>query len=230
MHRNYFDAEYVVLHDQYLLDFEWANDGSPCLALIFSRWFTRGWTALELIMSKRIKVLYKGRDGEPVVKDLDSDILAQDPSRCTRAHRVASSIVRRLRQQIRNVDKNGVFAGSWHFRPLEKEDSVLGRLLPNSTLTSVIMKIRDAVRHWPYCVLLRDNNRNHGLGLLVIPMEREDQDGYFINCRFVGSIHESAPPDPGSHDSRFGFDRFKIGNEGDQPDMLMTRFPTKAAS
>ena len=50
-------------------------------------------------MSETVKVLYKGPDGLPVVKDLDTDILAKDPSRCTRAHWVASTIIRQLRQK-----------------------------------------------------------------------------------------------------------------------------------
>jgi len=102
MHHNYSRAKYTLLHDKYLVDFDWADDGSPCLALIFSPWLTRGWTALELIMSKKVKVLYKGPDG-PVIKDLDEDILAQDPRYCTRAHWIASTIIRRLRKPIESI-------------------------------------------------------------------------------------------------------------------------------
>lgn len=104
MNENYKNAEYVLVHDQYLLDFEWADDGSPCLAMVLSPWFTRGWTALELYMSKRVKVLYKGQQpGVSVVKDLDDDILAKDPARSTRAHWIASSLIRKLRKELTNV-------------------------------------------------------------------------------------------------------------------------------
>lgn len=103
MHNNYENAECTVVHDQYLLDFEWADDGSPCVALVLSPWFTRGWTALELLMSGTVKVLFKGPTPlKPDIKDLD-DILADDPSRCSRAHWIASTIIRRLRRKVNNT-------------------------------------------------------------------------------------------------------------------------------
>jgi hypothetical protein len=37
MHANYANAKYTVVHDNYLLDFEWKDNGSPCLALALSR-------------------------------------------------------------------------------------------------------------------------------------------------------------------------------------------------
>jgi hypothetical protein len=74
------------------------------LALVLSPWFTRGWTALELAVSKTIKVLFKGRNSdEPIIKDLDADILAQDPRQASRAHWIASALIRRLRKSIANV-------------------------------------------------------------------------------------------------------------------------------
>jgi hypothetical protein len=104
MHASYANAQYTVVHDRYLLDFEWKDDGSPCLAIVLSPWFTRGWTALELAMSKEVKVLYKGPDGAtPVIKDLDKDILAPEPGSVSRAHWLASSLIRRLRKPIDNV-------------------------------------------------------------------------------------------------------------------------------
>lgn len=104
MHHYYADAQYTVIHDEYLLQFEWADDGSPCLALVLSPWFTRGWTALELSMSRKVKVLYKGKTpGKPLIKDLDDDVLAHDPGQVTRAHWIASSQIRRLRKPVENV-------------------------------------------------------------------------------------------------------------------------------
>jgi hypothetical protein len=313
MHENYSSAEYTIVHDQYLLNFDWADDGSPCLALVFSPWLTRGWTALELIMSKKVKVLYKGNEGL-VIKELDDDILADDPSRCSRAHWIASSIIRRLREPIKNVtdlmavlkprstsrasdrmviagllsgladfdynlqqdeitkaivdrvskiapssllhgqvtisescgwswcpsslydipanaltdlfvegtvgdktcvvDKDGVIAGSWYCRLLEREDSTMQRLVPNSTYMSVILKIEDALRHWRHCLLLRENWQDRGPALLVTTVGRERD---FIHCRFVGSVHEFTPPPlSGGYDSRYSYASFKIGNEGDR--------------
>ena len=324
MHHNYSHATCTILHDKYLLNYEWTDDGSPCLALLFSPWLTRGWTALELIMSKEVKVLYKGRDGQPVIKDLDADILANDPSQCTRAHWIASTVLRRLRKPIHNVtdlmavlkprstswprdrmviagllaglddfdynleqdditkaivdklfkinpssllhgqstiaesggwswcppslfdvpadslgdlfetgiigdntclvDKDGVLSGAWYFRRLEKEDITMGRLLPNSSHISVTLKLKDALRRWRYCLLLRDNWQDRGPALLVCPV---GDDGKFIHCRYVGSVHELAPPQPGGYDERYGFRSFKIGNEGDRPDIITKKFCRK---
>ncbi|KAK6538546.1 hypothetical protein TWF694_010125 [Orbilia ellipsospora] len=107
MHQNYEKAACMLLHDNYLAEFEWADDGSPCLAVVLSPWFTRGWTALECIMAKKIQVIFK-RPGtnEPLIKDLDEDVLAKDPSQCHPAHWIASKIIQRLRHGVRldNVD------------------------------------------------------------------------------------------------------------------------------
>jgi hypothetical protein len=104
MHDNYANAAFTVVHDQYLLQFDWADDGSPAIALVFTPWFTRGWTALELAISKNVKVLFKGPNPDtPLIKDLDTEILAQDPSRASRAHWIVSSLIRRLRKPISNV-------------------------------------------------------------------------------------------------------------------------------
>lgn len=101
MHENYRRAKCTIIHDRSLLQFPWADDGSPCVALLLSPWFTRAWTALELTMSKSVKVLYRGVDeNTPLIKDLDKDILTQDRSINSRGHIVASSIIRRLRGTI----------------------------------------------------------------------------------------------------------------------------------
>ncbi|KAF2962977.1 hypothetical protein GQX73_g10591 [Xylaria multiplex] len=98
MHKNYADAEYTVIHDQYLLNIEYTDSETACLSMILSPWFTRGWTALELRMSNRVKVLFKGSNSaNPVIKDLDHDILAKDPRMVSRAHWLASSMISRLR-------------------------------------------------------------------------------------------------------------------------------------
>ncbi|KAK6340163.1 hypothetical protein TWF730_001931 [Orbilia blumenaviensis] len=104
MHNNYHNSKCTIVHDRYLTNFDWAEDGSPALALIFSPWFTRGWTAVECNMAKRIKVVYKKPgSNEPIIKDLDDDILANDPTRCSRAHWIVSNIIRRLREPIESV-------------------------------------------------------------------------------------------------------------------------------
>jgi len=110
MQSNYSKAAYTIVHDKYLLDFEWRDSGSACIALVLSPWFSRAWTAVELYYSRCVKVLYKGDDperpDEPEMLDLD-EILAKDPARATRAHWIASSMIRRLRKNdkgIKSVD------------------------------------------------------------------------------------------------------------------------------
>ena len=96
MHRNYTAAEYTVVHDLYLVDIEWKDDGSPCIALVLSPWFTRGWTALELLLSKRVFILFRQGDGY-TLKDLDMEVLAQHQFLDSHAHWIATDAVKRLR-------------------------------------------------------------------------------------------------------------------------------------
>ncbi|PWY94986.1 hypothetical protein BO94DRAFT_571631 [Aspergillus sclerotioniger CBS 115572] len=104
MHGNYANASHTVVHDRFLLNFPWSEDGGPCLALVLSTWFTRGWTALELAMSKSVKVLFKDPgSGKPVIKDLDEHILARSPRAASRAHWLATSMIERLRRPIDNI-------------------------------------------------------------------------------------------------------------------------------
>lgn len=97
MHLNYWNAEHTVIHDEYLINFPWADDGSPAIALVLSPWFTRGWTALELSMSSSVKVIYRDPHDprKQVLKDLDTDVLAQGFS--SLGHSVASALIQRLR-------------------------------------------------------------------------------------------------------------------------------------
>ncbi|CAJ0550059.1 Ff.00g099890.m01.CDS01 [Fusarium sp. VM40] len=99
MHENYLLAKHTVVHDRYLLQCDWANDGSPALALILSPWFTRGWTALELSVTKSIKILFRDLRSPSgyVVKDLDNDILANG-NFAKPGHLVASGVISRLRK------------------------------------------------------------------------------------------------------------------------------------
>ncbi|PSN67166.1 hypothetical protein BS50DRAFT_621239 [Corynespora cassiicola Philippines] len=103
MHLNYSLARYTVVHDEYLVRFPWANDGTPCLALLLSPWFSRGWTAVELAYSKNVKILFKDPEnsGKPLIKDLERDVLANSPF-CSLGHVLSSDIIRRLRSQTTN--------------------------------------------------------------------------------------------------------------------------------
>lgn len=97
MQSYYKNAKHTVVHDEYLLQVDWAEDGSPAVALILSPWFTRGWTALELSVSRSVKVIYRDptNANKQVVKDLDHDILPQGV--CSVGHKFAADIIQNLR-------------------------------------------------------------------------------------------------------------------------------------
>ena len=109
MNENYKQAWHMVIHDQYLIQFPWAEDGGPCLALLLSPWFTRAWTALELVMSKKgsVSVIYKDSK-DPcgyTVKNLEREILAQHPAYASRGHWICSSQINQLRgRQINHIE------------------------------------------------------------------------------------------------------------------------------
>lgn len=76
MHTNYAVARITLVHDLYLREWEWVNAEMACFAIVKSPWFSRGWTALELAKSHKVKILFKSRKNEgQVIKDLDIDIL-----------------------------------------------------------------------------------------------------------------------------------------------------------
>lgn len=105
MHANYNRAEWTLVHNRELADFTWQDDGSPCVALILSTWFSRGWTALELLASNSVRVLFKDPAGNRLLKDLDSEILARVGDGSTHpAHRAASAVIRRLRPRPRALE------------------------------------------------------------------------------------------------------------------------------
>lgn len=116
MHQNYSKSEFTLVYDRQLAAFEWRGDGSPCLALVLSAWFTRGWTALELRASRRVKVLFKAPRNIPatsrydiphlmrpyVIKDLDEDILTGEKNLFAHAaHREASLIIQAVRGKVK---------------------------------------------------------------------------------------------------------------------------------
>lgn len=100
MHQNYRRARYTLVHDREVASFKWRDDGSPCLALVLSTWFTRGWTALELYASKSVKVLFSDENGRPVIKDLEKDILTDDDNVFAHPEWVeASKVIRRVQRK-----------------------------------------------------------------------------------------------------------------------------------
>lgn len=103
MHHNYETAKHTLVHDEQLTQFQWSDDGMPCIALALSNWFARAWTALELSMSKSVKVLFKHPTDGIYPYDLDGDILAKSPETASPAHWIATCLIRGLREPINDV-------------------------------------------------------------------------------------------------------------------------------
>ncbi|RAO66927.1 uncharacterized protein BHQ10_002939 [Talaromyces amestolkiae] len=101
---NYQDARITLVHDCFLRNWEWVNAEGACFAILMSPWFSRGWTALELANSRKVKVVFKGPCG-PLIKDLDEQILARDDT-CSGPHKAATDIIRTLRKGV--SDLNGL--------------------------------------------------------------------------------------------------------------------------
>ncbi|KAH8590394.1 hypothetical protein B0O99DRAFT_552118, partial [Bisporella sp. PMI_857] len=93
---NYAKARITLVHDCYLREWEWVDAESACFAIVMSPWFSRGWTALELAKSRKVKVLFKSNSDGFVIKDLDEDILAKESSSSS-WHRVTTNSIKNLR-------------------------------------------------------------------------------------------------------------------------------------
>ncbi|KAF3222197.1 hypothetical protein TWF192_010815 [Orbilia oligospora] len=144
MHQNYKRAKHTVVYDLELADFLWSNDGRPCLALVLSAWFSRGWTALELRSSGSVKVVFKDSSGL-VLKDLDTDIL--EPSRCPYAHPAWKSVAayvgwlrsgrdedyRNAEEDFRKSGFDPTFFSRKYRRDIPTPDSLLRILKPRYT-------------------------------------------------------------------------------------------------
>lgn len=98
IHINYQDSRVTLVHDCFLRNWEWDPE-TACFGILMSPWFSRGWTALELANSRKVKVIFKGPFG-PVIKDLDQEILA-DKNGPNSPRKEASKIIRHLRDKIK---------------------------------------------------------------------------------------------------------------------------------
>lgn len=98
---SYENARFTLVHDCFLRNWVWRPD-TACFAILMSPWFSRGWTALELLKSPRVKIIFKGPNG-PLIKDLDEEILAKE-SDPDGPRKEASHIIRRLRHRIMTVN------------------------------------------------------------------------------------------------------------------------------
>jgi len=98
---NYENARITLVHDCFLRNWNW-DQKTACFAILMSPWFSRGWTALELAKSRKVKVIFKGPYGL-LIKDLDEQILAKDDED-DGPHKEASRIIWSLRQGITTLN------------------------------------------------------------------------------------------------------------------------------
>ena len=115
MHMNYKDAEVTLVHDCFLRNLPWVDAETACIAILMSPWFSRGWTSLELAKPEgKVKIAFKG-DGSPLIKDLDDDILAKNEFSSSTRHKLASSVIARLRNgSVKTIDDLLIRVGSRH--------------------------------------------------------------------------------------------------------------------
>ncbi|OTA59593.1 hypothetical protein K449DRAFT_333385, partial [Hypoxylon sp. EC38] len=88
MHLNYQYARITLVHDRFLRSLPFVDPKMASMAIILSSWFTRGWTALELAKSRKVKVVFKDS-----IKDLDEDILNKAENN------IAAGMIRGLRNE-----------------------------------------------------------------------------------------------------------------------------------
>ncbi|KAJ6031165.1 hypothetical protein N7540_001897 [Penicillium herquei] len=98
---NYQSARITLVHDSFLRNWNW-NPETACFGILMSPWFSRGWTALELANSRKVKVIFKGPSG-PVIKDLDEEILAKTDER-DGPRKEASRMIQSLRKEITSLN------------------------------------------------------------------------------------------------------------------------------
>ncbi|KAI9662309.1 MAG: hypothetical protein M1821_008476 [Bathelium mastoideum] len=87
MDLNYAYAKVTLVHDRFLRKINFTDPDSACFVIVMSAWFTRGWTALELARSQKVKIIFKDS-----IRDLDHDIL-----RNATPDRLAITLIKNLR-------------------------------------------------------------------------------------------------------------------------------------
>jgi hypothetical protein len=96
-----------------------------------SPWFSRGWTALELAKSRKVKVIFKGPYGL-LIQDLDEQILAKEDED-DGPHKEASRIIRNLRQGITTLNSLLTVLGS-RYTSWPKDRAIISGLLADVEL------------------------------------------------------------------------------------------------
>lgn len=195
MQRVFANANWTVVHDEFLVQFPWSDDGLPCIAVILSSWFTRGWTALELFFSPRVKIIFKdGKTDSRVLKDLDKDILAPHARPCPDAsleHWIATEAVLQFRDRPDPAFDRGEFLHSLALRTTSwpRDRAVIAALMAGvKTLEPGMTQAEITRRTVTRLIRLSSNFLFHGFPTMT------DQGSFswcphslFSGQRFIGS-------------------------------------------
>ncbi|KAI5786962.1 hypothetical protein DFH27DRAFT_223855 [Peziza echinospora] len=100
MHSNYARAAVTLVHDRSISTMRWITAAEASFALVMSPWFTRGWTALELAVSRpeAVHVLFADR-----LATLE-EILAREGEVTHAYHHVASDLIRRVMGKVTTLN------------------------------------------------------------------------------------------------------------------------------
>jgi len=126
---NYENARITLIHDCFLRNWNW-DQKTACFAILMSPWFSRGWTALELAKSRKVKVIFKGPYGL-LIKDLDEQILAKIGD--DGPHGKASQIIRNLRAGVITLNSLLTAVGPRH-TSWPKDRAIISGLLADIEL------------------------------------------------------------------------------------------------
>ena len=150
MHRNYEYARLTLVHDRFLRNLPFERPEQACLAIVMSPWFTRGWTALELAKSRKVKIVFKDS-----IKDLDEDIL-----RKINEVNDAAEVIKTLRKdQISGIEDLLVTLGPRYTSWLKDRAAIAGLLtgipIPDSNrdtfqrdlYQSILIKLQKVSHH-----------------------------------------------------------------------------------
>ncbi|KAF3204877.1 hypothetical protein TWF679_009549 [Orbilia oligospora] len=90
------------VHDAFLLKWKWVDAVTAFFAISISPWFSRGWTALELAKSLKVKIIFR----DNVIKDLDEDILSEVKSSTQEHDKIVFERIQNLRERaITSIDQ-----------------------------------------------------------------------------------------------------------------------------
>ncbi|KFY85967.1 hypothetical protein V500_07988 [Pseudogymnoascus sp. VKM F-4518 (FW-2643)] len=132
---NYENARITLVHDCFLRNWTWIDAETACFAILMSPWFSRGWTALELVKSRKVKVMFGGLHG-PVIKDLDEEILAKDTDhKASKSHIFATGLIRALRDGVTTLNDLLTVLDSRH-TSWPKDLAIISALLVDVSIAS----------------------------------------------------------------------------------------------